>query len=43
MNVLQLVRQQTQKKQALQDAQMLATKAQPILLTYRGQSYQKAA
>jgi hypothetical protein len=43
MNVLNLVRQQAVKKQALQDAQMAATKAAPIFLTYRGQSYQKAA
>ena len=43
MNVLNLVRQQAQKKQALQDAQMAATKGGFICLTYRGQTYQKAA
>ena len=43
MNVLQLVRQQAVKKQALRNAQMAAAKAQPIFLTYKGQSYQKAA
>ena len=43
MNVLNLVRQQAQKQQALRDAQMAATKGGFVCLTYRGQTYQKAA
>lgn len=39
MNVLELVRKQTTKKQALKQAQKVAVKAQPKMLVYRGVEY----
>ena len=36
MNVLEIIRNKTQKKQALKAAQKVAVKAQPKMLMYRG-------
>mgnify|MGYP001184055092 CR=1 FL=1 len=42
MNVLGIVRKQTQKKEALKAAQMAAVKAQAVKLVYRGVAYRIA-
>tara|TARA_B100001758_G_C18352310_1_gene580601 strand:- start:1042 stop:1242 length:201 start_codon:yes stop_codon:yes gene_type:complete len=42
MNVLELVRKQTQKREALKEAQVAAVKAQTIKLVYRGVAYNVA-
>ena len=39
MNVLELVRKQTQKREALKEAQVAAVKAQTIKLVFRGVAY----
>ncbi len=42
MNVLQIVRQQTQKKRALRAAQKASLQAKPVSLVYRGVPYEVA-
>ena len=42
MNVLEIVRNKAQKKQALKAAQKVAVKAQPKTLVYRGVEYPSA-
>tara|TARA_B100001094_G_scaffold320276_1_gene366263 strand:- start:312 stop:443 length:132 start_codon:yes stop_codon:yes gene_type:complete len=41
MNVLEMIRTKTQKKEALKVAQVAATKAPQVFLVYRGIEYQK--
>jgi len=43
MNVLNMIRTKSQKRDALKQAQVAAVKAPPVFLVYRGIKYQKVS